>query len=368
MRAPHHPEQARRLETLYSYDVLDTPRDADFDEIVELAARICNAPISVVNLIDGDRQWFKAEVGLNARETPLETSLCAHVILQDDFVEIPDTLQDARMADNPLCAGDPGLRFYAGARLIAPNGLPIGTLCVLDKAPRELNDLQREALRVLSRQVMKQLELRRTLKNQAVLMHEADHRVKNSLQTLSSLMRLYRRKVIDPQAVEAFDAVQRRVEAVSALHGELQGSDAGTVAASAFLERIVGLLRDSSPQNVVISCAVDEIELRASAASALGILVSEFVANSIKHGFVGDGGGEVTISLRRVEGATELVCRDNGIGSGAGSAPETSAADRAPQGQNQTLGTNVMAAVASQLNGVLTTDLTPEGSSLTLRF
>ncbi len=107
VRANPHPQQDQRLRTLYNYEILDTPREEEFDEIVELAAEICGAPISVINLIDKDRQWFKAEVGLNARETPLETSLCSHAILEDPFVEIPDTLKDPRMADNPLCtAGD----------------------------------------------------------------------------------------------------------------------------------------------------------------------------------------------------------------------------------------------------------------------
>ena len=101
MLAQPHPQQAERLRTLYDYEILDTPREADFDEIVELAAEICEAPISVINLIDRDRQWFKAEVGLGARETPLETSLCSHAILDAPFVELPDTLSDPRMVHNP---------------------------------------------------------------------------------------------------------------------------------------------------------------------------------------------------------------------------------------------------------------------------
>ena len=170
MRAEPHPSQAERLETLRKYKILDTEREELFDDIVHLASRICETPISVVNLIDADRQWFKAETGLGVRETPLETSICSHIILSDAFVEIPDTLLDKRMADNPLCTGDPHLRFYAGAQLIAPNGLPIGTLCVLDNKPRQLNDLQRDALRVLSHQIMRELELRRSLELQDTLL------------------------------------------------------------------------------------------------------------------------------------------------------------------------------------------------------
>ncbi len=93
MKAQHHPFEPARLAALRAYDVLDTPREADFDEIVMLASPICDAPISVINLIDEKRQWFKAETGLGVRETPLDTSLCAHVILEDEFIEIPDTLR-----------------------------------------------------------------------------------------------------------------------------------------------------------------------------------------------------------------------------------------------------------------------------------
>ena len=154
MQASKHQNEAARLAALRSYDILDTPRESDFDDIVDLAADICGTAISVINLIDADRQWFKAETGLGVRETPLETSICAHVILQDEFVEIFDTRADPRMCDNPLCLDEPGLRFYAGALLRTRDGQPIGTLCVLDHQPRTLTDLQRQAIRVLAAQVM----------------------------------------------------------------------------------------------------------------------------------------------------------------------------------------------------------------------
>ncbi len=176
MKASPHPRQVERLAALARYAVLDTPREREFDEIVELAAEICEAPISVVNLIDAERQWFKAEVGLGVRETPLETSLCSHVVLDAPFVEIPDTLADPRMTDNPLCLDDAGLRFYAGAQLLSSEGLPLGTLCVLDRRPRTLTALQRRTIGVLARQVMRILEHRLALRRQEILRREMDHR------------------------------------------------------------------------------------------------------------------------------------------------------------------------------------------------
>ena len=111
--------------------------------IVKVAAHVCGAPISVINLIDETRQWFKAEIGLGVRETPLDVSICAHAILQPGLFIVPDTLKDRRFACNPLVTGEPNLRFYAGALLETPEGLPLGTVCVLDYKPRELTERAR---------------------------------------------------------------------------------------------------------------------------------------------------------------------------------------------------------------------------------
>lgn len=161
-----------RLQALAAYDILDTPREAAFDEIAQLAADICGTPIAVVNLVGADRQFFKAEVGLGVRETPLETSFCAHAILEEDYLEIPDASCDPRFEGNPLVTGEANLRFYAGALLKDDAGMPIGTLCVLDTRPKELTELQRRTLRVLARQVMGQIDLRRELRQR----DEADMR------------------------------------------------------------------------------------------------------------------------------------------------------------------------------------------------
>lgn len=155
--------ERQRLATLARYDVLDTPREAAFDEVAALAAKLCDVPIAVVNLIGDHRQFFKAEVGLGIRETPFESSFCAKAILEQDFLLVPDATQDRRFDGNPLVEGEPHPRFYAGALLKTHEGLPIGTLCVLDHRPRQLTELQQETLRVLARQVMAQLELRRSL-------------------------------------------------------------------------------------------------------------------------------------------------------------------------------------------------------------
>jgi signal transduction histidine kinase len=154
--------QTARLEALRRYGILDTPPEPEFDEITDLIARVCETPIAVINFVDAGRQWFKSEIGLGVRETPLDVSICAHAILQPGLFVVYDTLADARFSGNPLVTGDPHLRFYAGALLETPDRHPLGTLCVLDYRPRQLSEVQLAVLRTLARQVMTQLELRRT--------------------------------------------------------------------------------------------------------------------------------------------------------------------------------------------------------------
>src|SRR3954470_15641340 len=153
--------EKQRLKVLWQYDVLDTVPEEVFDDLTELAARICEAPVALITLVDEDRQWFKSKVGITISETSRDISFCGHAINQSELFVIPDATKDSRFAANPLVVSDPKIRFYAGAPLITPDGYAIGTLCVIDKVPRELRPDQKQALRVLARHVMTQLELRR---------------------------------------------------------------------------------------------------------------------------------------------------------------------------------------------------------------
>lgn len=154
-----------RLAALDEYVILDTPREALFDDIVELAAETCDAPIAVINFVADTRQWFKAEKGIGAREMPLDVSICQHALLQPGVFVVPDLSQDSRFSTNPLVTQAGGLRFYAGALLQTPDGLPLGTVCILDTKPRSagLAERQSRTLTILARHVMSELELRRTI-------------------------------------------------------------------------------------------------------------------------------------------------------------------------------------------------------------
>jgi signal transduction histidine kinase len=164
MIAPLPVNEATRLEALRAYDVLDTPPEQAFDDLTRLASQICDTPVAMVSLVDGDRQWFKSKVGTDATETPRDVAFCAHAILETDLFVVPDAEADARFVDNPLRTSGPHIRFYAGAPLITPDGHAIGTLCAIDRVPRQLSSAQLEALRALARQAMTQFQLRRNLK------------------------------------------------------------------------------------------------------------------------------------------------------------------------------------------------------------
>jgi signal transduction histidine kinase/CheY-like chemotaxis protein len=162
--APPTSEEATRLKVLYDYDVLDTDAEKIFDDLTQLAAQICDTPITIISLIDADRQWFKSTVGLDVEETSRDIAFCAHAIHQQKIFEVEDTLKDKRFFDNPLVTSKPNIRFYAGTPLISPNGHAIGTLCVIDNKPNKLTQVQRHALEVLGRSVISQMELRRSIK------------------------------------------------------------------------------------------------------------------------------------------------------------------------------------------------------------
>lgn len=153
--------EVERLHALESYRILDTAPDPTFDDLTALASHICGTPISTITLIASDRQWFKSKVGLENDETSRSVSFCAHAIEQEGMFVVTDASQDERFAANPLVTSDPHIRFYAGVPLLTPEGHALGTLCVIDRIPRELTDEQRLALDALSRAAMAHLELHR---------------------------------------------------------------------------------------------------------------------------------------------------------------------------------------------------------------
>ena len=183
---PPWQDEKRRLEVLRQYEVLDTPPEEVFDNLTALAAQICKAPVALISLVDENRQWFKSKAGLTASETARDISFCGHAIHQPGLFIVPDATRDERFADNPLVTAEPRIRFYAGAPLMSPEGQALGTLCVIDHVPRKLSRSQQESLRMLSRQVMAQLDLRRRLRELARVQSDRDRLLKAEKELLES--------------------------------------------------------------------------------------------------------------------------------------------------------------------------------------
>lgn len=175
--------EAERLEVLKKYQILDTEAEKQFDDLTELASYICGTPISLMSLIDAERQWFKSKMGLDVSETHRDPAFCAHVILDNEVMVVNDATKDERFYDNPFVTGPLHLRFYAGAPLIDKSGHRLGSFCVIDSKPRELSPEQIDALKKLSAIAVAQMELRLELKQQI----EREALVKrNSLQMMQS--------------------------------------------------------------------------------------------------------------------------------------------------------------------------------------
>ncbi|WP_263264730.1 histidine kinase dimerization/phosphoacceptor domain -containing protein [Pseudomonas sp. RIT-PI-S] len=342
-------EQTRLL-ALRGYGILDTPREADFDDLVALASRICNAPISVVNLIEEHRQWFKAEVGLGIRETPLDVSICRHVLLQPGLTVIHDLRDDPRMCDNPLVTGEDGLRFYAGCLLQTPEGHGLGTLCVLDTVPRDLNEDQRLALKTLANQVMTQLELRRTLrlrsellKRNETLLAEVNHRTKNNLQLISSLIQLQQRRATHAETRVALLDISGRISSIANVHDKLYRADeAEAVDAAAYIQGVIEGAQATAPQ-VAFSLQAQAVALSLDHATPLALIANEMITNAVKYACPPGAPGAVDVFLTVADGRLRLQVRDYGPGLPVGF----------DHRKGRSLGMTIMRSLARQLGGTL---------------
>lgn len=264
MLPPLPTNEADRLRELQSYDILDTLPERVYDDAVALASFICGTPISLVSLVDGDRQWFKARVGLDAAETPREVAFCAHAILQPDRpLVVEDTALDERFADNPLVTGAPRVGFYAGVPLVTPGGVALGTLCVIDHSPRKLTPDQTSALMALSRQVVEHFVLRRNVKTleDAVLQYEtyreemedvyqrqvAEERARAALEARDETTGLGSLACFEHLLDEELGRAARRNQALTVLRVGVDGFAArhgtrGEAATDAILRSLAGLL------------------------------------------------------------------------------------------------------------------------------
>lgn len=382
LEAARHPNEATRLAALRSYDILDSAAEAEFDEIVRVVSDVCGMPVSLISLVETDRQWFKAKTGIEISETPFNLSVCAHGILQPDLLEIEDMTKDVRTIDNPLVKGEPHARFYAGAALTNDEGHPLGMLCVLDYQPRKLTGAQRDLLRVMARLVMRQIELRKLVKTERAahlmvqeilekanallerndtLRREVDHRVKNSLAQIVGFLRIQERQHKDePKIAGPLAEARNRVMTVVNVHDHLhKAAEDEMTSVAQFLKNLTEAVSDNRPPQLrAITIDADETRLPSDRIMSIGLVVNEFVSNAMKHAFPPGHDGVIDISFRSVGTDHVLRMADNGVGVPAGFDITG----------NTGLGLRVMNSLAQQLRGKLAHESSGAGTVFILRF
>lgn len=333
--------EAARMAAVRRYDILDSPPDGAFDRITALASRRLGVPIAIVSIVDEDRIWFKSHHGLSVDQIDRDPGLCASAILGDAPYLIEDARKDPRSLANPLVAGDFGLRFYAAVPLTTGDGYNLGTLCVIDKEPRQLADSQIDDLKDLASIVMDQLELRlasRTAIGRAnLLAREIDHRVMNSLQFVSSLLSMQSRSPDVGDAAPHLHQAARRVAAVAQVHRHFYAEGAEEVSCIGFLGRLCADL--SSILDREIAVEGDEATVPAKSIQPIGLIANELVTNAAKH-----GAGRIDVTFKVSEDTNRLVVCDEGIGLAEGFDPSAPSAG---------LGMKVVTALVNQLNGSL---------------
>jgi signal transduction histidine kinase len=324
-------EQAR-IKALLQYGILDTEAEAVYDEFVKLASYICQTPIALISLVDPNRQWFKAKVGCSASETSRDIAFCAHAIHQSEVFVVSDTLADLRFVDNPLVTGEPHIRFYAGAPLITPEGLAIGTLCAIDQEPRILSPQQITALQALARQVVTQLEMYRLTKE-----------LQQVLESKNKLFHILSHDLRSPfNGILAFSQVLAE-EAATLSREEIQDfSQTVLTSAEQFMHLIDNLLQctrfelgtlDYQPSNMAIdtvagnvltllkgNAAQKNVDLMYASHQATEVFADSTMLHSIFQNLIGNAikftpaHGRVTVQTADLGDTIQVSVIDSGVG------------------------------------------------------
>lgn len=350
-------DEAERLSAVRRYDILDTPPDGAFDRITAIAARRFNVPISIISIVDADRIWFKSHHGVPVEEVGRDPGLCASAILSPDPHILPDAKTDPRSLANPLVAGDFGLRFYAGVPLRTHDGYNLGTLCVIDKEARPINQEEIDELKDLASIVMDQLELRVSARRAAaraqLLAREIDHRVMNSLQFVSGLLVMQSRGSGAASAAEQLKIAGSRVAAVARVHQHFHSDDSDEVSCMTFLRRLCADL--SSILGKVVTVDGDDANVPTIKIQPIGLIVNELVANAGKHGT-----GRIEVRHEMKGNLHALSVSDEGEGLPSDFNPDKTGG----------LGMKVVQTLARQLGGRVTTGLNAigRGSCFTVTF
>lgn len=331
--------EEERIRALHDYNILYTDFDKQYDEIVNLVSYICETPIAVISLVDTDKQWFKAKVGVEARETSRDIAFCAHAINLENTLIVNDTLKDKRFYDNPLVTQDPNIRFYAGAQLKTKNGHVLGALCAIDKKPRELNQKQLDALNILSNQVITMLELRKSnteLEKKAILLEEQNetnkklfriisHDLRSPFHSILGLSEILCEDIDELSNSEIKDLAQNIKETATdsfelvnnllnwSLHkSELKEANFQEINFSLLFQKLISVLVGvTAKKGIKIATNLDE---SCRVFADYNIIYSAFqniITNAIKFT---PNNGKITISCKKINNSTVVKIEDTGIG------------------------------------------------------
>lgn len=333
--APLPENEEQRLEALRGYNVLDTPAEDEYDNIVKLASTICGTPISLVSLVDKERQWFKARTGLDALETHRDLAFCSHAIHTptEPFV-VEDATKDPRFAENELVTGPPNIRFYAGCPLLTPDGYALGTLCTIDIIPRQLRNDQIEALKILADNVVTLLQLRKlsierkelaeklTESNQELenFAHIASHDLKSPLRAIGTLTEWLEEDaegLLTPKCQEHIQKIRDRTDRMHKLLDDLLNysrinfdeTPAQIVTTSALIEEVKGLL--DIPEHITLETHESLQSIEIPQIPLLQVF-QNLISNAIKHHDKKQG--KIVISAREENGFYHFTISDNGPG------------------------------------------------------
>jgi len=346
--------EAERMAAVHRYEILDTPSDGSFDRVTALAARRFGVPISIISIVDHDRIWFKSRHGVDVQQIGRDPGLCASAILSSDAHVLVDASTDVRSLTNPLVAGDFGLRFYAGVPLQTSDGFNLGTLCVIDKNPRPVDQAQIDDLKDLASLVVDQLELRlaarQALEKAELMAREIDHRVMNSLHFVSGLLTMQSRSTAAADASAQLREAATRVAAVARVHRNFYSGDTEEVSCIEFLRRLAADLSEIC--GVEVEVTGDEGTVSTTWIQPIGLLTNELVTNAAKH-----GAGKVTVTYTAEGDARELSVCDEGEGLPKGFDPTATSG----------LGMKVISSLVKQLGGKLTVSDNPLGRGACFR-
>lgn len=351
--------EVQRMAAVQRYDILDTPPDGSFDRITSIAARRFQVPIAIISIVDHDRIWFKSHHGVPVRQIGRDPGLCASAIMSPDPHILIDAKTDRRSLANPLVAGDFGLRFYAGVPLRTSDGYNLGTLCIIDKEARPISQDDIDELKDLASLVMDQMELRlsaqQAVARAEIMAREIDHRVKNSLQFVSSILNIQGHQPGMPAvASEQLQLAASRVAAVARVHQNFYTVAEAEISCLQFLQRLCADLSSIVGKTIVVQG--DEGAVPSERIQPIGLIVNELVTNAAKH-----GANEIRVTYEISAHEHQVSVTDDG----SGLSP-----DFDPEANMTGLGMKVVKALTGQLRGrmIATAHLQEPGCSFKVTF